>query len=88
MTAVTTIIFKCKTLKEWSEKECILEKDEIAIIEYPDNSRKVVIGDGKTNCLDCPELKKFPKSITAEGRKWVSKIELKSVCKINEEGCI
>lgn len=39
------IIFKCKTVEEWSSSDYILEKGEIGLIDFPDNSRKVVVGD-------------------------------------------
>ena len=79
-----TILFRCKTVEEWSKSDYILEKGEIGLIDFPDNSRKVVVGDGKTKCLDCEELKKFPKSVKIEyyGKP---KEEPNSFAKINEE---
>lgn len=38
------IIFRCKTVEEWLKTDYILEKDEIGLIDFPDNSRKVVVG--------------------------------------------
>jgi hypothetical protein len=80
-----TVIFKCKTVEEWSKSDYILEKGEIGLIDFPDNSRKVVIGDGKTKCLDCEELKKFPKSIKLVAKRWVSSHRLKAVVKVDED---
>ena len=37
-----TVIFRCKTAEEWSKSDYILEKGEIGLIDFPDNSRKVV----------------------------------------------
>ena len=79
-----TILFRCKTVEEWSKSDYILEKGEIGLIDFPDNSRKVVIGDGKTKCLDCKELKKFPKSIKLDSRRWVDSHHLNAIAKINE----
>ena len=81
------IIFKCKTVEEWSISDYILEKGEIGLIDFPDNSRKVVVGDGKTKCLDCKELKKFPKSVKIE---YYGKLkeEPNSFVKINEDDCV
>ena len=79
------IIFKCKTAEEWSKLDYVLEKDEIGLIDFPDNSRKVVIGDGKTKCLDCEELKRFPKSIKLVAKRWVSSHRLNAVAKVDED---
>lgn len=79
------IIFKCKTVEEWSKLDYVLEKGEIGLIDFPDNSRKVVVGDGKTKCLDCEELKKFPKSIKLVPKRWVSSHHLKAVAKVDED---
>lgn len=68
-----TIIFRCKTVEEWSKSDYILEKGEIGLIDFPDNSRKVVVGDGETGCLDCEELKKFPKSVRLDTRRYFKK---------------
>lgn len=86
---MTTFIlnFRCKPLKEWEKGNEVIGDGGIAIIDYPDGSRKVVIGDGKTKCLDCKELKKFPKSVKIEyyGKP---KEEPNSFVKINEDDCI
>ncbi len=86
---MTTFIlnFICKTLEEWEKGNEVIGDGGIAIIDYPDSSRKVVIGDGKTKCLDCKELKKFPKSVKIEyyGKP---KEEPNSFVKINEDDCI
>ena len=79
-----TILFRCKTVEEWSKSDYILEKGEIGLIDFPDNSRKVVIGDGETKCLDCEELKKFPKSIKLDPKCWVDSRHLKAIAKVNE----
>lgn len=79
------IIFKCKTVEEWSKLDYILEKDETGLIDFPDNSRKVVVGDGKTKCLDCEELKKFPKSIKLVAKRWVSSHRLNAVAKVDKD---
>ena len=79
------IIFKCKTAEEWSKTDYILEKGEIGLIDFPDNSRKVVVGDGKTKCLDCEELKRFPKSIKLVPKRWVDSYHLKAVAKVDED---
>lgn len=78
------IIFKCKTAEDWSKSDYILEKGEIGLIDFPDNSRKVVVGDGKTKCLDCEELKKFPKSIKLVVKRWVDSRHINAVVKVNE----
>ena len=78
------IIFRCKTVEEWSKSDYILEKGEIGLIDFPDNSRKVVVGDGETRCLDCEELKKFPKSIKLDPKCWVDSCHLKAIAKVNE----
>ena len=78
------IIFRCKTVEEWSNSDYILEKGEIGLIDFPDNSRKVVVGDGKTKCLDCEELKKFPKSIKIVPKRWVSSHHLNAIAKVDE----
>ena len=77
------IIFKRKTVEEWSNSDYILEKGEIGLIDFPDNSRKVVVGDGKTKCLDCDELKKFPKSIKLVPKRWVDSYHLNAIVKID-----
>lgn len=86
---MTTFIlnFRCKSLEEWEKGNEVIGDGGIAIIDYPDSSRKVVIGDGKTKCLDCKELKKFPKSVKIEyyGKP---KEEPNSFVKINEDDCI
>ena len=48
---VTTFIlnFRCRTLEEWEKDNTIIGDRGIAIIDYPDGYRKVVIGDGKLN---------------------------------------
>lgn len=79
-----TILFRCKTVEEWSKSDYILEKGEIGLIDFPDNSRKVVVGDGETGCLDCEELKKFPKSVRLDPRRWVDSYYLNCIAKINE----
>ena len=79
------IIFRCKTVKEWSNSDCILEKGEIGLIDFPDNSRKVVVGDGKTKCLDCEELKRFPKSIKLVAKRWVDSHRLNAIAKVDED---
>ena len=79
------IIFKCKTVEEWSKFDYVLEKYEIGIIDFPDNSRKVVIGDGKTKCLDCEELKRFPKSIKLVAKRWVDSRHLNAIAKVDED---
>ena len=79
-----TIIFRCKTVEEWSKSDYILEKGEIGLIDFPDNSRKVVVGDGETKCLDCEELKKFPKSIKFDPKRWVDSRHLKAIARVNE----
>lgn len=79
------IIFKCKTVEEWSSSDYILEKGEIGLIDFPDNSRKVVVGDGKTKCLDCEELKKFPKSIKIVAKRWVDSRHLNGIVKVDED---
>ena len=78
------IIFKCKTAEDWSKSDYILEKGEIGLIDFPDTSRKVVVGDGKTKCLDCEELKKFPKSIKLVAKRWVDSHHLNAVAKVDE----
>ena len=55
------------------------------MIDFPDNSRKVVVGDGKTKCLDCEELKRFPKSIKLVPKRWVDSYHLKAVAKVDED---
>lgn len=80
-----TILFRCKTVEEWSKSDYILEKGEIGLIDFPDNSRKVVVGDGETRSLDCEELKKFPKSIKLDSRRWVDSHHLNAIAKINED---
>lgn len=86
---MTTFIlnFRCKPLEEWEKGNEVIGDGGIAIIDYPDGSRKVVVGDGKTKCLDCKELKKFPKSVKIEyyGKP---KEEPNSFVKINEEDCV
>lgn len=79
-----TVIFKRKTAEDWSKSDYILEKGEIGLIDFPDNSRKVVVGDGKTKCLDCEELKKFPKSIKLVAKHWVDSYRLNAVAKVDE----
>ena len=79
------IIFKCKTVEEWSKTDYILEKGEIGLIDFPDNSRKVVVGDGKTKCLDCEELKRFPKSIKLVAKRWVDSRHLNAIVKVDED---
>lgn len=79
------IIFKCKTVEEWSISDYILEKGEIGLIDFPDNSRKVVVGDGKTKCLDCEELKKFPKSIKIVAKRWLNSDHLNAIVKVDED---
>lgn len=81
-----TILFRCKTVEEWSKSDYILEKGEIGLIDFPDNSRKVVVGDGETKCLDCEELKKFPKSIKLDPKRWVDSRHLNGIAKVNEDG--
>lgn len=85
---MTTFIlnFRCKKLEEWEKSNEVIGDRGIAIIDYPDGSRKVVIGDGKTKCLDCKELKKFPKSVKIE--YYGSKEEPNSFIKLNEDGCV
>lgn len=61
-----------------------MEKSEIGLIDFPDNSIKVVVGDGKTKCLDCEELKKFPKSIELVSKRWVDSYHLNAIAKVNE----
>lgn len=78
-----TVIFKRKTAEDWSKSDYILEKGEIGLIDFPDNSRKVVVGDGKTRCLDCEELKKFPKSIKLVPKRWVDSHHLNAIVKID-----
>lgn len=78
------IIFRCKTAEDWSKSDYILKKGEIGLIDFPDNSRKVVVGDGKTKCLDCEELKKFPKSIKLVAKRWVDSHRLNAVAKVDE----
>ena len=82
---MTTFIlnFRCKPLEEWEKSNEVIGDGGIAIIDYPDGHRKVVIGDGKTKCLDCKELKKFPKSVKIE--YYGSKEEPNSFIKINED---
>ena len=86
---MTTFIlnFRCRTLEEWEKDNTIIGDKGIAIIDYPDGYRKVVIGDGITKCLDCKELKKFPKSVKIEyyGKP---KEEPNSFVKINEDDCV
>ena len=79
------IIFRCKTAEEWSNSDYILEKGEIGLIDFPDDSRKVVVGDGKTKCLDCEELKKFPKSIKLVSKRWVDSYHLYAIAKADED---
>lgn len=79
------IIFRCKTVEEWSNSDYILEKGEIGLIDFPDNSRKVVVGDGKTKCLDCEELKKFSKSIKLVSKHWVDSYRLNAIAKVDED---
>ena len=68
-----------------SKSDCILEKGEIGLIDFPDNSRKVVVGDGKTKFLDCEELKKFPKSIKLVVKRWVDSYHLNAIAKVDED---
>lgn len=84
---MTTFIlnFRCKSLEEWEKSNEVIGDRGIAIIDYPDGHRKVVIGDGKTKCLDCKELKKFPKSIKLVAKRWVSSHHLNAVAKIDED---
>ena len=86
MTTTFILNFRCKTLEEWEKSNEVIGDKGIAIIDYPDGSRKVVIGDGKTKCLDCKELKKFPKSIKIE--YYGSKEEPNSFIKLNEDRCV
>ena len=79
------IIFRCKTAEELSKLDYVLEKGEIGLIDFPDNSRKVVVGDGKTKCLDCEELKKFPKSIKLVAKRWVDSRHLNAIAKVDED---
>ena len=79
------IIFKCKTVEEWSKTDYILEKGEIGLIDFLDNSRKVVVVDGKTKCLDCEELKMFPKSIKLIPKRWVDSYHLNAIAKVDED---
>lgn len=85
---MTTFIlnFRCKTLEEWEKSNEVIGDKGIAIIDYPNGYRKVVIGDGKTKCLDCRELKKFPKSVKIE--YYGPKEEPNSFVKINEDNCV
>ena len=85
---MTTFIlnFRCKTLEEWEKSNEVIGDTGIAIIDYPNGYRKVVIGDGKTKCLDCRELKKFPKSVKIE--YYGPKEEPNSFVKINEGNCV
>lgn len=83
MTTTFTIKFLCRTFEEWENDNTIIGDKGIAIVDYPDGSRKVVIGDGKTKCLDCKELKKFPKSVKIE--YYGPKTEPNSFIKINED---
>ena len=85
---MTTFIlnFRCKTLEEWEKSNEVIGDKGIAIIDYLDGYRKVVIGDGKTKCLDCRELKKFPKSVKIE--YYGPKEEPNSFVKLNEDNCV
>ncbi len=85
---MTTFIlnFRCKTLEEWEKSNEVIGDKGIAIIDYPDGYRKVVIGDGKTKCLDCRELKKFPKSVKI--KYYGPKEEPNSFVKLNEDNCV
>lgn len=87
MVTTFTVNFRCRTLEEWEKDNTIIGDKGIAIIDYPDGHRKVVIGDGKTKCLDCKELKKFPKSVKIE---YYGKLkeEPNSFVKINEVDCV
>ena len=79
------IIFKCKTVEEWSKLDYVLEKGEICLIDFPDNSRKVVEKKKKTKYLDCEELKRFPKSIKLVAKRWVSSHHLNAIAKVDED---
>ena len=85
---MTTFIlnFRCRTFEEWEKDNTIIGDKGIAIIDYPDGYRRVVIGDGKTKCLDYKELKKFPKSVKIE--YYGSKEEPNSFIKLNEDGLV
>lgn len=86
---MATIIlnFRCKTLEEWYKDNEIIGDGGIAIIDFPDGHRKVVVGDGKTKCLSCKELKKFPKSVKIEYNLRSNK-GTNSFIHLNEDGCI
>ena len=83
MTTTFIINFRCRTFEEWEKDNTIIGDKGIAIIDYPDGYRKVVIGDGKTKCLDCKELKKFPKSVKIE--YYGSKEEPKCIVQVSPE---
>lgn len=83
------IEFKNKSLEELSKEDYIPEENEIVIIDLPDYRRKVVVGDGKTRCIECKELKKPPKSILIKPNCYDrSSKKIKSTIMINEEDCI
>ena len=85
MVTTFTVNFRCKTFEEWKKDNTIIGDKGIAIIDYPDGYRKVVIGDGKTKCLDCEELKRFPKSIKLVAKRWVDSYHLNAIVKIDED---
>ena len=60
------IKFRTDTLENWVKKKTILEKDEIAIIKFPDGHKKFVIGDGVTECFSCKQLNNIPEEILIE----------------------
>lgn len=82
-----TLNFRCKALEEWANNNEIIGDGGIALIDLPDGHRKVVIGDGKTKCLDCKELKKFPKSLKINYDLRIRKGANAFIC-LNEDGCI
>lgn len=79
--------FRCKTLEEWTNDNEIIGDGGIALIDFPDGHRKVVIGDGKTKCLDCKELKKFPKSLKINYDRRIRK-GVNAFVRLNEDNCV
>lgn len=77
--------FRYKTVEDWYKNNEVIEADTIAVIDFPDGHRKWVVGDGKTKCLSCKELKKFPKCIKIVYSPSRPK---NAAIKVNEEGCV
>lgn len=85
--ATITLNFRCRTLEKWAKDNAVIGNGGIALIDFPDGHRKAVVGDGKTKCLDCKELKKFPKSLKINYDRRIRKGVNAFIC-LNEDDCV